>query len=237
MKIIAIYGSQGKGSTYNCVQILIEAMKQQGEIEIVEFTLPRDMPHFCIGCFACFLNGEDKCPHKQYVQPIVQALREADGIILSSPVYACEVTGAMKAFIDHLCYMWMPHRPMEEMFSKVAMVISTTAGKGTKTSMKTMAKSLNYWGVKRVYSYGTAVAATCWHEVKDKKKVKINRSLERKAKTFYQAINDRKKLRTRLFTKIIFALMRGMLSKFEEGHKDRGYWEAMGWLGKKKPYL
>ena len=30
--------------------------------------------------------------------------------------YVFHATGAMKAFLDHLAYRWMPHRPAPEMF-------------------------------------------------------------------------------------------------------------------------
>jgi multimeric flavodoxin WrbA len=236
LNITIIYGSGSKGSTYNCVQLFKNALQKQSNCCFTEFSLPRDMPHFCTGCFNCFMKGEDKCPHYQSVKPIVDALQNADGIILSSPVYACDVTGAMKALFDHLCYIWMPHRPLEEMFSKAAFVISTTAGMGTKTANKTMAKSLRFWGVKRISGYGTAVAALCWEDVNEPKKEKIKKALEQKAKTFYQTVSKRNKLIPRIFTRFIFTLMKGMITGYEDGNRDKEYWRGKGWFGKKTPF-
>lgn len=45
----------------------------------------------------------------------------------------------------------MPHRPLQEMFSKTALVISTTAGTGTKHVIKPIERSLRYWGIPKVY--------------------------------------------------------------------------------------
>lgn len=59
MKIVAVYGQNHKGSTYNISRMLIE--KLGGEVE--EFFLPRDFDEFCIGCNSCFTIDESKCPH------------------------------------------------------------------------------------------------------------------------------------------------------------------------------
>lgn len=47
MKIMIIYGNQRKKSTYHCVQIIKDTMKQFEEIDFTEFYLPKDMPNFC----------------------------------------------------------------------------------------------------------------------------------------------------------------------------------------------
>lgn len=71
--------------------------------------------------------------------------------------------------------MWMSHRPKKEMFSKVGMVISTTAGTGTISTIKTMKKALKFMGVKRIFSYGVAVSASNWQEVNSNKNRKIEK--------------------------------------------------------------
>ena len=115
MKITIIYGNQRKGSTYHCVKIIKDTFLVYEDVTFTEFFLPRDMPHFCLGCFNCFFTGELNCPHYEHVLSIVDALLNSDAIILSSPTYGFNVTGSMKALIDHLCYMWMSHRPNEKM--------------------------------------------------------------------------------------------------------------------------
>ena len=49
MNIVAIYGTEHKGSTYNIVQLLLKKLMGE-ENELIEFYLPKDMPHFCKGC-------------------------------------------------------------------------------------------------------------------------------------------------------------------------------------------
>lgn len=59
MKIVIINGQSHKGSTWNIGKLLIG--KITGEKEVVEYFLPKDLNHFCLGCFAC-LEKREKCP-------------------------------------------------------------------------------------------------------------------------------------------------------------------------------
>lgn len=177
MKICIVHGSPRKGNTYKAAQIFKDQMGKNGEVEFTEFFLPKDMPEFCCGCFTCFDKGEDKCPHSEYTQPIIKSIRESDGIIFTSPVYVLAESGAIKSFLDHYGYQYLSHRPMEEMFSKVGMVISTTAGAGTRHSIKTITRNLDWWGIKRVYNCGLRIFAKNWEDMKFERQLKFQRKL------------------------------------------------------------
>jgi len=68
MKTVIIYGIEHKGSTYNVVQ-LFKKQLAIGDNDVSEFFLPKDMPHFCIGCNNCFMKGEEFCPHQVMLLP------------------------------------------------------------------------------------------------------------------------------------------------------------------------
>ncbi|MBR5952121.1 MAG: NAD(P)H-dependent oxidoreductase, partial [Pseudobutyrivibrio sp.] len=142
MKTVIIHGQSHKGSTYHIARQLADEVG--GETK--EFFLPRDFGEFCIGCTKCFMEGEDKCPHYEKLEPITRAIDEADLIVLESPVYVFHATGAMKAFLDHYGYRWMNHRPHEAMFKKQGVCIATAAGAGIKSTIKDMRHSLFFWG-------------------------------------------------------------------------------------------
>ena len=55
MKIVLIHGQNHKGSTYNIGRMIAE--KISGGENPVEFFLPRDLNHFCTGCYACVEEG------------------------------------------------------------------------------------------------------------------------------------------------------------------------------------
>ncbi len=230
MKICIIHGSPRKGNTFKAAEIFKNRLLEKEELEVSEFFLPRDMPGFCCGCFTCFEKGEDNCPHSQYTQPIAQKIRGADGLIMTSPVYVLDASGPMKAFLDHYGYMFIPHRPYPEMFSKIAMVISTTAGAGTRNAMKTVSRSLRYWGVKRLKKCGLTLYKKEWDNMPEKKQQRFEKKLCKKADSFYILLKKRHRLPTVLFTRIVFWMIKKLIRSYPADNPDRKYWEKKGWL-------
>ncbi|MDO5136717.1 MAG: NAD(P)H-dependent oxidoreductase [Eubacteriales bacterium] len=228
MKTVLIHGQSHEGSTCQIGRIL--ARKLGGEV--TEFFLPRDFGEFCVGCTACFTKTETKCPHYRKLKPITDAIDEADVMIFASPVYVYHVTGAMKTLLDHYGYRWMVHRPEERMFSKQAVVISTAAGAGTRSTNRDMADSLFFWGCGKIYKLGFGIAATSWTRVKPKVRAKI----ERKTTALANKIRKQNgRAKPGLKTKGFFAIMR-ILQKGGLSEADRSYWEEKGWLGRKRPW-
>ncbi len=236
MKITVIYGNNRKESTYNLVQLFKEKLNQHGEMEFTEIFMPVELPEFCRGCFNCILEREKTCPDSEQVQPIIDKMLAADGIILASPVYVLDVSGPMKNILDHLCYLWMPHRPNNQFFSKTGFVLSIAAGTGTKRTNKTLKLSLDYLGFKRIYSYGANVAASDWSGVSAKKKDKIEADLTKIAAKFHQATLNREKLSYRPKTRAIFLMMRKLIRSYDQGNLDRAYWQEQGWFDGNSPF-
>ena len=81
------------------------------------------------------------------IKPIIDKIRNADAIIIASPVYAMNVTALLKNFLDHTAYLY--HRP--EFFTKKALVVVSTAGAGQKDVAKYIDETLRHWGVNKVY--------------------------------------------------------------------------------------
>ncbi len=59
MKVVLIHGQNHKGSSYHIGRMIAD--KMQGTNEITEFFLPRDLNHFCLGCYNC-IEDDAKCP-------------------------------------------------------------------------------------------------------------------------------------------------------------------------------
>jgi multimeric flavodoxin WrbA len=203
------------------------------ENDIIEYYLPKDLPHFCCGCNNCFMQGEEFCPHQDNVTPIKNAIWDAELLIFTSPVYVMHVTGQMKAFLDHFAFQFMAHRPNGKMFSKTALIISLGAGGGMDTTIKEISISMDWWGISRVYKFGYAVKAAKWDDVTEKNKTKI----ERKIKTISNKINKNiNKPKTNLKIKGYFYFCRMIQKKYEYIPYDKEYWEKHGWLNKKRPW-
>lgn len=157
---------------------------------------------------------------------------ESDVIILASPVYVYHVTGAIKTFSDHYGYRWLVHRPVESMFKKQGVCISTAAGAGMKPTNKDMADSLFFWGVAKRYKYGVRIAAVSWNGVSDEKKREIDSETSKLAK---KIINNSKHVKPGIKTRGMFWIMH-FLQRKGFNSNDAEYWKLKGWTGKKKPW-
>ena len=139
----------------------------------------------------------------------------------------------LKTLMDHLAYMWMPHRPRKEMFSKIGIVISTTAGGGAGSVTKSLARQMFWWGVPRIHRVHFAVNASRWDEVPEQIRLKIIRKVEAVSGKINRKINRKKPDISHL---VLFNIMRKMQQKNNWNKTDRDYWENNGWLGKARPW-
>lgn len=230
MKIIVINGQNHKGTTHYIGSMLVD--KINCEKEVKEYFLPKDLNHFCTGCLAC-LKERDKCPYWMDKEKIYQDMLEADLIVITSPNYCMMPSAPTKAFLDLFFTNWLSHKPIEEMFSKKAVVISTAAGVGAKNTTKLIANNLINWGIPEVYQFGIVINAANWEEMNNKKKTKVKKATSKIAKK----LSKEKKPKVNLNAKIRFLLFRWIQkANFGASPFERKYWEDKGWLGKKRPW-
>ena len=228
MKIVLIHGQNHKGSTYHIGRLLLEQFENS---DINEFFLPKDLEHFCVGCYNC-IEDESKCPFYNEKRKIMEAVEDADLLIFTTPTYCMRASAPMKALIDLTFTYWMPHKPKECMFSKKAVVISTAAGSGMKLAIKDISNTLFYWGVPYVKEYGVAVQAMSWDQVSDKKKDKIKADIVKLANRLKKA-----NVKVGFKTRFMFSIMRMMqLKDMGSGESEKEYWREKGWLDKKRPW-
>ncbi|MEY8000419.1 flavodoxin family protein [Clostridium sp. Mt-5] len=234
MKIVVVHGTEHRGSTYNISQLFLEKLQSETS-EIIEFFLPKDMPNFCCGCSSCFTVSEEACPHYNQVNPIREAIEKANLIIFTSPVYVFHVSGQMKTLLDHFGFQWMVHRPNKTMFSKMALVISTAAGKGMKSTNKDIVDSLTFWGIGKIFTYGKAVAAVNWQGVSEKKKIEIYRDMTKLSSKILHRYGYGN-VKPSLKVKVLFYIMRFIQKRFVFNTVDKKYWQNQGWLDHKRPW-
>lgn len=230
MKIVMIHGQNHKGSTYYIGRMIANRMSD--EKNIVEFFLPRDLNHFCVGCYAC-VEDDTKCPFYEEKNKIMTEVESADILIFTTPTYCLRASAPMKSFIDLTFNYWMSHRPRKCMFRKKAIVVSTAAGSGAKKAVKDIADALLYWGIPCILSYGICIQAMNWNGVNDKKKQKI----EKDVKKIADKVLKERRTKVGVKTKALFMLMRMMQNaNMGAGEADRVYWKNNGWLDKERPW-
>lgn len=106
MKVIAFNGSPRRnGNTYHALEIVLAELRNEG-IETDLIQLGSEKIEGCNACNACFKNKDGKCViDTDNINKYIEMIKEADGMLLGSPVYFGNVTSQMKAFIDRVGFV------------------------------------------------------------------------------------------------------------------------------------
>ena len=103
MKVVAIIGSPRQhGNTEILAEKALKAVSEEGiETEIIPLT-GKDI-RTCTACMACVKTKV--CSIQDDLMPIFQKMKDADGIILASPVYYGSCTALLKALMERTGYL------------------------------------------------------------------------------------------------------------------------------------
>jgi len=98
VKVVGIVGSPRRGgNTEILTQIALEEIKKEGiETELISLAEKRIAP--CDGCRSCIETG--KCHFKDDFDSVFAKMKEADGIILATPVYYGAATPQIVSLIS-----------------------------------------------------------------------------------------------------------------------------------------
>ncbi len=235
MKITVINGTEKHGVTWRLKEIFLERFREKAEI--TEFYLPEDCPCFCMGCAGCIFKGEHICKDFSYIRKIAEPLLESDLIVMTSPAYVMHATGAMKALLDHFAYLWMPHRPAPEMFSKRAVIITQCLGAGARSAAADIKHSLSWWGISQITVFtGKLMSDIVWEKLAGKKRAELTGRMNRLSKKL-AAEDFGKTPGVSAVTKIKFLFCRMMQKSLHENdpeYTDGKYWAQQGWLSGKR---
>jgi multimeric flavodoxin WrbA len=112
MNVMAFNGSpRKKWNTATLLRQAIEGAASQGaETELVHL-YDLDFKG-CRSCFACKTIGGasyGRCALKDDLAPILEKVREADVLLLGSPVYFGSVSGEMRSFLERLLFPYLTY--------------------------------------------------------------------------------------------------------------------------------
>ena len=110
-KIVAVNGSPRKG--WNTDRLIDEAVKgaESKGAEVQKFDLYK-LERFtgCISCFGCKRDAhEGECVCKDALKPVLDAVREADGIIMGAPNYFGDLCAEFKLFYERLVFPYLTY--------------------------------------------------------------------------------------------------------------------------------
>lgn len=95
--IVGICGSPRNGATEHVLREALDALQKMG-FETEFFTVRNKKIGFCTHCDYCLKHKE--CIQKDDMSTVYRLLKEADGIIVATPIYNGGVSAQMKAVMD-----------------------------------------------------------------------------------------------------------------------------------------
>jgi len=231
LKILAILGSPHRGNTFRITQNIERKMKELGDVEF-EYIHLIDYPlNPCRGCFACFINGEDKCPEKDGRDELIRKLYESDGVVFVSPTYAMTVSWLFKIFIDRFAYNL--HRPC--FFGKYAVVVSAAGNPGLDDTLKYMAGIASGIGFDVVDKLGLNALPDNFS---------LKPLMYRKDRTdevagnLFRAITEKRPKKLGMYDYLHFLSMREIYRTIgDDSPTDNAYFESKGWYEKGRSYF
>lgn len=143
MKVVAFNGSPNKeGNTYHAIKMVAEELTKEGvEVEILH--VGNKVIRGCTACGGCARNQNEKCvlPGDE-VNEWIQKMKEADGIILGSPVHYSAIGGTMKSFLDRAFYVTGVNQSM--LRHKVGASVVAVRRSGGVTTFDQLNNYINY---------------------------------------------------------------------------------------------
>ena len=144
-KIVAVISSPRKGAnSETLVDSAVAAAKGKGHdvkvFNVAEFKDRRG----CIACMGCKKAG--KCVLKDEITPVIDAIREADGVILSTAVYFGQPTGQYRLLEDRFfSFIDGSFTPNIAAGKKLAVIVTAGSAGAEDIANQIIGRMVNYF--------------------------------------------------------------------------------------------
>jgi len=99
MKIVTLLGSPRANSNSSAIARRLSETAAKLGAETPTYELNRITFKGCQGCYAC-KTSVNFCSVKDGLTEVLEGVREADAVVLASPIYFGEITAQLKGYID-----------------------------------------------------------------------------------------------------------------------------------------
>ncbi len=118
-KIIAINASPR--TNWNTATLIREAARgvesEGAEVKVIDL-YKLDKFTGCISCFGCKLPGNlGKCIYKDALAPVLDEIRNADGLILGTPNYLGDVSSGFRSLYERLIFQYITYKTEPRSYS------------------------------------------------------------------------------------------------------------------------
>lgn len=232
MKILTINSSYRKnGNTESIMKLLNQHFLEEGKkrhltLEIENISLRTLQISPCRGCRQCLDASEKHCPCKDDVPLIYEKMKNADGIVLGSPVYVEDVNGLMKNWIDRMAFNC--YRPF--LSGKPVMLLITSGAGGSKHALRTLETAISVWGGtiagNQLYRMGRLMS-------QEEAKLYFDQILKKHSLRFLNTLGN---TTPSLYSLIAFNIQQKIWRLDRTGSSSFLYWKENGWLEKRCNY-
>lgn len=104
MKVLLLNGSpRGEMCTYTALKAVAEEL-EKNEIKTEIVNIGKNPIQGCIGCGACGKTGKGCAFGSDGVNDFIEKMKDADGLVIGSPVHYASASGAVTSFMDRVSY-------------------------------------------------------------------------------------------------------------------------------------
>ena len=123
MKILVLNGSpRPRGNTKQMTEAFrTGALSADHQVEVVDVC--RLHINGCVACEYCHTKGKGACIQKDDMSQVYDLLKEAEMLVIASPIYYHGLSGQLKCVIDRFYSAAYPIKPPK--LKKVAMILSS----------------------------------------------------------------------------------------------------------------
>ena len=164
MKVLLVNGSpHPKGCIVRALKELEETLNKEG-IETENILVGNVDVRGCIACGSCMKNN--KCVFDDIVNEVAPKFKEADGIVVGTPVYYAHANGNIISFLDRLFYSSKFDKTM-----KVGAAVVSSRRAGSTSAFDEINKYFTISGMP-------IVSSTYWNEVHGASAEDVEKDLE-----------------------------------------------------------
>ena len=193
MKVLAINGSARKdGNTAILINTVFEELHKAGiETEVVQLSGKIIEP--CKACWTC--GGRKNCVHqKDIFQEVFEKMKQADGIILGSPVYTANISANMQAFLERASVVADMNRN-ENLFQYKVGAAVTAARRGG--ALNTLDAMYHFFMLQNMFVVGSSYWAMAYGQMpgdvqKDEEGLETMRNLGQNMAYLLKALEERR---------------------------------------------
>ena len=123
MRILVLNGSpRPNGNTKGMIEAFREGAVSAGhQVDVMDVC--RMNISGCLACEYCHTKGRGECIQKDDMQKVYALLREAEMLVIASPIYYHGISGQLKCVLDRFYSAAYPGKPPR--LKKVAMILSS----------------------------------------------------------------------------------------------------------------